>query len=1103
MPDLIVVTQEPHRVVVREQAPAQVVKVTAVGPQGPVGDINPQMPIILAAAEAARDSAIASASTATTKASEALASAAAASGSATAAGNSATAASGSATAAANSATAAAGSATAASGHAATASTKAGEASTSASNAATSATNAAGSATAAGNSATAAAGSATSASGSAATATTKAGEASTSATNAANSATAAAGSATAAANSATAAAGSATSASGSATTATTKASEASTSATNASGSATAAANSATAAAGSATAAANSATAAAQSAADAAAIAGDKLPVNAPSYTGGLTGDAGVINIGSGQLYKAADGKVGIGTNAPSHQLHVQRNQNAQTRIQLTNTTAGTASMSQIVVSSDVATLGVEVISSGYTASGLRNPNYVLIQSGGSADALVINATKSAAPIIFATGGSASANERARIDSAGNFGIGTTSPTYRLDVSGGSARISNDGGLRIAGTTSADFTTNASGLTIDAFTSGAALIIKTQSAERMRFDNAGAILIGQSSKTSSERLLVSYSSDGAAPRTLQLHNPNTTAGTGSVISFSGLTNSGAQSDLAQLIGLAENATGSGALAVRVAAAGTTFEAARITSAGNLGVGTSSPGYRLDVDHGGGVARFRNGSTGYGSIALGASATATQNFQIASDGSGNLIIYRGDPGSGLERLRVDSNGFVGIGTSSPAVILHAYRATGAAVITAQTGNASQAALNLYNSTRSFRIISEATSGGFLSFYDQTAGLSRARIDSSGNVTIGATAGTARLNVIGVPGARLIDFGDTDNNWYFQSNASSGFFIGSNTLAGVVTVASDGKVGFGTLSPGAKVHVYDASAPTIRAATAASSLDFGIDSENRARITATGAVGLSIMRANASNAGGVHINENGLVGIGTIPGAGSSFLTVAGSVTISPGSGPSIGFYGNTSDAGISVDGTSSSFCLQVGGAERMRITGAGMTMIGASSFAYANGRLRVAGSSASSLCAAQFYIDTTSSHAQVFFTNPNGAVGSITSSGTTTSYSTSSDHRLKENVRDADGAIDRIMAVKPRKFTWKCDGTEDDGFIAHELAEVFPRAVVGEKDAVDKDGKPVHQGVDASKLVSTLVAALQEQQKMIASALNRIAALEMAQH
>jgi hypothetical protein len=110
-------------------------------------------------------------------------------------------------------------------------------------------------------------------------------------------------------------------------------------------------------------------------------------------------------------------------------------------------------------------------------------------------------------------------------------------------------------------------------------------------------------------------------------------------------------------------------------------------------------------------------------------------------------------------------------------------------------------------------------------------------------------------------------------------------------------------------------------------------------------------------------------------------------------------------------------------------------------------------------------------------------VGFVNPNGTVGTITLTGTSTAYNTSSDYRLKENVAPMTGALTKVAALKPVTYTWKADGSAGQGFIAHELQAVVPDAVTGAKDAVDKDGKPRYQGVDTSFLVATVVAALQE--------------------
>jgi hypothetical protein len=73
------------------------------------------------------------------------------------------------------------------------------------------------------------------------------------------------------------------------------------------------------------------------------------------------------------------------------------------------------------------------------------------------------------------------------------------------------------------------------------------------------------------------------------------------------------------------------------------------------------------------------------------------------------------------------------------------------------------------------------------------------------------------------------------------------------------------------------------------------------------------------------------------------------------------------------------------------------------------------------------------------------------------------------------------------------------WRCNGTDGQGFIAHELQEVCPEAVNGEKDAVDAEGNPVYQGIDTSFLVATLTAAIQEQQALITDLTTRLAALE----
>jgi hypothetical protein len=124
-----------------------------------------------------------------------------------------------------------------------------------------------------------------------------------------------------------------------------------------------------------------------------------------------------------------------------------------------------------------------------------------------------------------------------------------------------------------------------------------------------------------------------------------------------------------------------------------------------------------------------------------------------------------------------------------------------------------------------------------------------------------------------------------------------------------------------------------------------------------------------------------------------------------------------------------------------------------------------------------------------------------------GNISTNGTTTAYNTTSDYRLKENVAPMQNALATVALLKPCTYKWKSSGSSSQGFIAHELQEVVPDCVNGEKDAVeiyiDKDGnehtRPKYQSIDTSFLVATLTAAIQEQQALILSLTDRITALE----
>ena len=126
---------------------------------------------------------------------------------------------------------------------------------------------------------------------------------------------------------------------------------------------------------------------------------------------------------------------------------------------------------------------------------------------------------------------------------------------------------------------------------------------------------------------------------------------------------------------------------------------------------------------------------------------------------------------------------------------------------------------------------------------------------------------------------------------------------------------------------------------------------------------------------------------------------------------------------------------------------------------------------------------------------------FVKSGTAVGNIGIGGSDTSYNTSSDYRLKENVAAISDGITRVKQLKPSKFNWIADDTNTliDGFLAHEVSSVVPSAVTGAKDAVDSDSNPVHQVIDQSKMIPLLTAALKEAITKIETLETKVAALE----
>jgi hypothetical protein len=168
-----------------------------------------------------------------------------------------------------------------------------------------------------------------------------------------------------------------------------------------------------------------------------------------------------------------------------------------------------------------------------------------------------------------------------------------------------------------------------------------------------------------------------------------------------------------------------------------------------------------------------------------------------------------------------------------------------------------------------------------------------------------------------------------------------------------------------------------------------------------------------------------------------------------------------------------------SSSNFVIGYNGNDRMTFDTSGNVMVGTGSLNGTNGF---------SIAPSTFpYVTlnkTASGGFDAFkFQYNSSGVGSITYTNTAVAFNTSSDYRLKQDIAPMTGALAKVALLKPVTYKWKSDGSDAEGFIAHELAEVCPHAVTGDKDAVDADGNPKYQGIDTSYLVATLTAAIQE--------------------
>ena len=630
-------------------------------------------------------------------------------------------------------------------------------------------------------------------------------------------------------------------------------------------------------------------------------------------------------------------------------------------------------------------------------------------------------------------------------------GSVSTLLRLDSSngnGGVIRIRNGGADKHFFGSAADFMT---GGTADqtAIRSNSDILFGISSNEKARLDSSGRLLVGTTSSTKNIQ-------DNDKQAIVLQGNANN--GGLSVTTYNGTSFS--------------NSTGP-----RL-----NFQRSRGTTDGTMTVVT--PGDLL------GEVEFR-GADGTNFISAATINAFSDGTPGANDMPGRLVFSTSSDGasSPTERLKIDSSGNLNFAqeasSSYPEQKL-------------KWSNDSTTANGFYisqDSSRNGKIFHEQG----LDILFGTNNTERARLDSSGRLLVGTSSDLSGNDAdvklqVSSSGGPTIQLARNDSSTV--SNNLLGAIVGSTTDGGAsqracqINFRADGdqasndhpgRIEFSTCADGA-------SSPT-----------------ERMRINAGGNVGIGTTECDvalhvAATAGGDVATVAEFENLGTSNNSAVRLLlrSQAGS-TNTDAYIQNTGSSGGNSNLLFATEGSNSL-------TERMRLDSSGNLLIGRTSSGQTGN-----GHSIRATDSAIFSRDSSgetmivgrndSQGSLIQFRRNNTICGNIQNiGGTSVAYQTSSDYRLKENVVDIADGITRVKQLSPKRFNFIVDAdTTVDGFLAHEAQTVVPEAVTGTHDEVDSDGNPEYQGIDPSKLVPLLTAALQEAITKIETLETKVAALE----
>ena len=497
-------------------------------------------------------------------------------------------------------------------------------------------------------------------------------------------------------------------------------------------------------------------------------------------------------------------------------------------------------------------------------------------------------------------------------------------------------------------------------------------------------------------------------------------------------------------------------------------------------NIGIGTASPGTKLDiVSAGNPTLTLRGSDAAYSGIVNIQAAGGGTSIINATGGSNVLGLYTNT----VERMRIDSSGNVGIGTSSP----------GGKLTTVSTSGFTAPNLLCTDTVGTFRVVFQSSlyaavpankpwlhsyddiyigSDATTSFNVVSGGVNRLIVNSSGNVGIGTTAQGMPLEVIkngtdtGLGYSNVSKFTDGSGNKGLvvgYDNAAQTTVLTANSTAASsnmtfwtyeaggsgwaerMRIAPSGNVGIGTNSPGARLHVYN-----------------------------SGSGDASVRVGNAQNGITTDIGRQGVTPYGAT-GAGEGFVYSGGTLSIMADTGSGVIKFSAGGNAERARIDSSGNFMVGTTNAGSVNVSGQRLTpnyAMFAATNAFADPTMYI-GANGTSGHLIKFYFGTTE-------------VGGVATNGTTTSYNTSSDYRLKEIHGPIANSGAYIDALNPVQGSWKVDGSRFIGLLAHEVQDVSETTIA----TGEKDGEKM-QAMDysAPELIANLIAEIQSLRARVA--------------